>query len=89
MPTPRPETLVTFSAVEKPGRKIRLMVSCSERTASGATSLRSMALARMAARLRPRPSSLMVTMTLEPSWAAERWMVPCRGLPARSRSAGS
>ena len=30
MPTPRPETLVTLSAVEKPGRKIRLVASRSD-----------------------------------------------------------
>ena len=28
-PTPRPETLVTFSAVEKPARKMRLVISRS------------------------------------------------------------
>ena len=30
MPTPRPERLETVSAVEKPGSKIRLMISLSE-----------------------------------------------------------
>ena len=30
MPTPRPERLVTFSAVEKPASKIRLAISWSE-----------------------------------------------------------
>ena len=29
MPTPRPETLVTFSAVEKPGRKMNCRICCS------------------------------------------------------------
>ena len=29
MPTPRPETLVTFSAVENPGKKIKLKISRS------------------------------------------------------------
>ena len=27
MPTPRPDTFVTWAAVEKPGRKIRLSIS--------------------------------------------------------------
>jgi hypothetical protein len=33
MPTPRPERLVTFSAVEKPGSKISLTTSWSESVA--------------------------------------------------------
>ncbi len=36
MPTPRPEMLETVSAVEKPGRKIRLSISLSESWASAA-----------------------------------------------------
>jgi hypothetical protein len=35
MPTPRPEMLVTWSAVEKPASKIRLMISWSESVAAG------------------------------------------------------
>ena len=36
MPTPRPEISETVSAVEKPGRKMRLLISSSVRTASAA-----------------------------------------------------
>jgi hypothetical protein len=36
MPTPRPETEVTFSAVEKPAAKMRAKVSSRERTAPAA-----------------------------------------------------
>jgi len=37
MPTPRPETAVTFSAVEKPGAKIRARMSSRSSSTPGAT----------------------------------------------------
>ena len=44
MPTPRPEMSETVSAVEKPGRKIRLSISSSVSVASAAIRPLSMAM---------------------------------------------
>ena len=64
MPTPRPEILVTWLAVEKPGMKIRLRISASDFAATSAspTNPCSRALARMPSRSRPRPSSAISMM---------------------------
>jgi hypothetical protein len=87
MPTPRPDTSVTTSAVEKPGSKIRFQTSASV-IESGAAMPRSRALASSLARFRPLPSS-RTSMTIEPPWCeAERLIVPCSGLPLARRSSG-
>ena len=51
MPTPRPETSLTTSAVEKPGAKIRLKIRSSDSSSSAPTRPRSRALARILSRL--------------------------------------
>jgi hypothetical protein len=65
MPTPRPDTFVTFSAVEKPGAKMNLWICASDIlwiSASDASPL-AMALALMRAVSRPCPSSpISITM---------------------------
>ena len=69
MPTPRPDTLVIFAAVEKPGAKMNLWICDSDIfsiSASVATPLDS-ALALIASVLRPRPSSAMQMMMWPPS----------------------
>ncbi len=88
MPTPRPLTSVTCSAVEKPGSKIRLQTSWSLSLASAATSPRSTALRKIRSRSRPRPSSL-ISITIMPAWCdAFSRIRPAGGLPLASRSAG-
>ena len=57
MPTPRPETSVTFSAVEKPGAKISEKIVGLGQGRVGLTRPRSRALARMRSGSRPLPSS--------------------------------
>ena len=88
MPTPRPETSETVSAVEKPGRKIRLSISSSVSTSSSAIRPRDTAMPRTRSRLMPRPSSL-ISMTIRPArCSATRRTVPSAGLPASRRSSG-
>ena len=83
MPTPRPETSVTTSAVEKPGAKISAQTSSSV-IVSGASMPRSRALVSSLSRDRPRPSS-RTSMTIEPPWCeAASVIVPCSGLPLAS-----
>src|SRR6218665_2287063 len=64
MPTPRPDTSVTWSAVEKPGAKISCQTSASA-ICSETSSPRSRALRSIFPRARPRPSS-RTSMTIEP-----------------------
>ncbi len=68
MPTPRPETSVTFSAVENPGTKIRLKTSSSSSSSPSWTRPFLVALRRMASRWSPRPSSESSTTIEPPSW---------------------
>ena len=82
MPTPRPDTSLTASAVEKPGRKIRLWICSSVKAASWAIRPRSRAFARMRDLLRPAPSSLTSMMMLPPSWNALSSRIPVSFLPA-------
>src|SRR5690606_12890037 len=88
MPTPRPDRSVTSSAVEKPGWKIRSQ-TCASLGLSGIARPRSVALARILSRLRPRPSSA-TSITMCPPWCeAARVMVPVSSLPAALRASGS
>ena len=90
MPTPRPETLVILSTVEKPAVKMKFCTCASvilSTSASEATPT-AMALALMRSRSRPRPSSETSMMMWPPSWQADRRMVPRSGFPAASRCAG-
>ena len=70
MPTPRPETLVTCSAVENPGRKIRLRMSRVVIVASCVweTRPRSSAFAAIFPGSMPAPSSLISRWTWPASW---------------------
>ena len=88
MPTPRPETSVTCSAVEKPGAKIRPQTSASL-IVSGASMPRSRAFFSSLPRFRPRPSSRTSMTMLPPWWLAISVIVPCSGLPLARRSCGS
>ncbi len=78
MPTPRPETSVTFSAVLRPGSHINWWISRGViRSASAAeTSPRSTAFARMRSVSRPCPSSDTWMMMLLPRWKAQSVIVP-------------
>ena len=65
MPTLRPEMLVTSNAVEKPGAKIRLLISACDFDEISDSPMRpaSSALALMRAVSRPRPSSAISITT--------------------------
>lgn len=65
IPTPRPEMLVTFEAVEKPAAKMRLLISTWDFSAISNSLIRpaSSALALMRAVSRPRPSSAISITT--------------------------
>ena len=84
MPTPRPEMSETGSAVEKPGRKIRLSICSSVSDCVGSD--------QAAARRAFWPHALAVdaapssatSMTMRPpACSADSRMVPSAGLPAR------
>ena len=64
IPTPRPDSSVTLSAVEKPGRKISSWISRSLSDCASPTRPRSSARARIRARSRPAPSSATCTTSL-------------------------
>ena len=70
IPTPRPDTVVTSSAVEKPGAKSRSTTSRSDiRVAcSGVMEASSTAFALTASRSIPAPSSDTSIVTWPPSW---------------------
>ena len=65
MPTPRPDTLVTFVAVEKPGWKTSIMTSrgSSWAACSGRTTPRATAVCRTRSTSMPAPSSVTSTVT--------------------------
>ena len=90
MPTPRPETFVTAAAVEKPGRKIRLVTSRApiRATCSAVSRPFSTALAPMTAGSMPLPSSVISMLTWPPSWKARSSSRPSAGLPAATRTSG-
>ena len=63
IPTPRPDTSDRTLAVEKPGSKMKFQASRSSMVAGSALSRpRSAALASIASRSRPLPSSLTLTL---------------------------
>ncbi len=88
MPTPRPDTLVTCLAVEKPGRKSRFSCSRSLNRAASSEPIspRSSAFCFICQGSMPVPSSLISMFTWPPSWKAERKMRPSEGLPAAARA---
>ena len=90
MPTPRPETLVTWAAVEKPGSKMNCSTRSSGSVAawSALTSPRATALARTASTAIPAPSSATSITTWPLSWKARSRSRPARGLPAAARTSG-
>ena len=90
MPTPRPDTLVTFSAVDRPALKMSCWICCSDMLATSASVARPLAIAfaRILSTDRPRPSSLISMMMWPPSWKAFSRTVPNSGLPAAARSCG-
>jgi hypothetical protein len=65
MPTPRPETLVTWSAVENPGSKTSIMMSRASIWDSWLAWITPRSMARFAtlSMLMPAPSSLTSTVT--------------------------
>src|SRR2546428_656785 len=91
IPTPRPDTLVTVSAVEKPGRaRTRSIWSWVSVSACGSTTPSRLARSRVFLRSIPRPSSVTVIATLARSRAAVSTTSPSGGLPRRRRpDAGS
>ena len=88
IPTPRPETSVTFSAVENPGLKIKGQIWSSDSFSCSAIKPCLIALARILSRFNPRPSSSTVTQMLPPEWKALSRMVPSSGLLLSRRSSG-
>ena len=88
IPTPRPETLVTFSAVEKPGMKMRRRISRSPMWVARSAVMmpRSMALRRTLSGSIPAPSSVISMLTCPPSWNARKCRRPVAGLPAATRA---
>ena len=82
-PTPRPETSVTFSAVEKLGLKRRLIISSSDITAACSSVIVpfSIALFLTFSTSIPLPSSLTSITTLLPSWYASRKIEPTSFFP--------
>src|SRR5256886_1751530 len=90
IPTPRPETLVTASAVENPGRaSTRSSWSSDSASACASTTPSRRARSRILARSMPRPSSETVMATLARSRTAASTISPSGGLPWRRRSAGA
>ena len=70
MPTPRPETAVTASAVEKPGLKMNCWICCSVSWATSASVVIWFlsAFCLIFSTLRPLPSSPISMMMCPPSW---------------------
>ena len=69
MPTPRPDTLVTASAVEKPALKMKFWICWSVRLATSASVVSPLAIAfaLIFSAARPRPSSVISMMMWPPS----------------------
>ena len=90
IPTPRPETLVTAAAVEKPGSKMNCNTrsSGSAAASSAATSPRATAFARTADTAIPPPSSSTSIVTWPLSLNARRASLPTCGLPRAARTSG-
>ena len=88
-PTPRPETSVMASRVEKPCEKMSCTTSRSDTASSALSSPRSTALCRTVSASMPAPSSMMVMTTWFDSWVAESRMVPVGVLPLVTRTAGA
>ena len=88
MPTPRPDTSLTTSAVEKPGAKIRLKTRSSDSSSFAPTRPRSRALARILSLLQ----AAAVVADFDDHVAAlvirVQLMTPCAGLPAASAHFG-
>ena len=89
-PTPRPETLLTTSAVEKPGSKIRLRILSRPIALRSAAVMRpvAMALAAMRSSSSPRPSSEMTMLMVLPDWRAAMASSPISRLPPARRADG-
>ena len=82
IPTPRPESSVTFSFVEKPGSVINWNISLSEYSISLLISPFFLALAKIFSLLSPCPSSSTIIRTLPPSFLAVSLITPFGSLPA-------
>ena len=89
MPTPRPETSLACSRVEKPGAKMRLMASVGAMLAASSGLMRFLraARSRMRSQSMPLPSSSTSMTTRLPFWNARSSMRPAGCLPMRTRSA--
>src|SRR6185437_13622066 len=89
MPTPRPDNWLTSLAVENPVCSTKLNNSLSEIGTSGCSKPRSIALARIASRSKPAPSSDTRTSTSVPWRPTVMVTVPSIGLPCATRSGGA
>ena len=83
IPTPLPDTSVTFSAVENPGAKIRGQISSSliASTDSRSTIPELTAFAAIFSLFNPAPSSIMLIQISLPSYFAPRVIVPTSRFP--------
>ncbi len=88
MPTPRPASSDTLSAVLKPAAKIICASSASDASAPSANSPVERARSRMRARSSPAPSSRNSTPTSLPSWLTLMRISPLTSLPAATRTSG-
>ena len=87
MPMPRPETCVTFDAVENPGSKMHSMSCASLGCASGAIRPCATAFARTPSRLRPAPSSASSIAISFATCRTVSVISPVSDLPAFARCA--
>ena len=90
MPTPRPETAVTFLAVLRPGSQISALRSrmLSSVASSALRMPAAMAFSTSLSPSMPLPSSTMPMRISLPVWRAEICSRPISRLPAAWRSAG-
>ncbi len=88
MPTPRPACCVSRSAVLKPGSRTSCSASSSVMSWSGRSRPICRALARIAATLRPPPSSATTITTSAPSRCRRTTIEPVSGLPRSRRTSG-
>lgn len=90
MPTPRPETLVTWAAVENPGSKMNCRTRSGDSAAASAadTRPRAIAFSRTFSKAIPPPSSDTSIVTRPLSLKARSDKRPARGLPVAARTSG-
>ena len=85
-PTPRPDSSLTVSRVEKPGSKIRPTTRGSSAGVPVGTMPSAIPFWTIFSRSSPRPLSSTRIATRSPSWPAQSVIRPTRGLPFSTRS---